>query len=194
MVVPELPAELLVEVARRVQSAQQLTTMESVCLGWRNALRAQEAVVWKPVALRRFPRLEKMLELHRSPADCTQFTSDGRVHVAPVNYRHVYEAQLRAEAPSVPGLPASPTPSLDDFIFTVEFVLGYPTGNVLGSWTGTFLPSQVQGHTGNNHPPMRITDFSLSAEAKEFLRAGDGYAEVGDWLQDQHCRYIVIAH
>ena len=38
MVVPELPAELLVEVARRMQSAQQLTTMESVCRGWRRDL------------------------------------------------------------------------------------------------------------------------------------------------------------
>lgn len=177
--VPELPAELLVEVARRVQGARQLVTMQSVCRGWRVALIAQDAELWKPVLLRRFPRVEKMLELHRTPADyeSIRWAWTHRVHCEPVNYRDVFKAQLLAEAPPATMLHAYDLPFLDDFIFTVEFVA--PSAergeHVLGSWTGTFQGEDPHKYPRtNSHPPMRITGFPLSADAKEFLRYADG--------------------
>ena len=99
--------------------------MESVCRGWREALRAQEADVWKPVALRRFPRLEKMLDILKALPSLPKYS-----------FVEHYREQLKAESSIAEPKPPSVTTQLSDFVFTAELVSTSEPRRIVDAWTG----------------------------------------------------------
>lgn len=116
----DLPDDNVVTIAREC-NAPTLLLCESLCSGWRVALRRAKLdleEVWKALALARFPRLDAVLRLSSGP---------------PPSYRVLFRNQLEAER-SHAAQEAEQKTTLDDFIFSVELRHGT---EVEGRWTGT---------------------------------------------------------
>ena len=131
--IPELPPELVAEIARAVARGGEgvtLATLKSVCRPWRSALGDIENEVWRQAALVRFPRLEQIIAL--SPGEVSSF-------------RSLFAAQHRVEASDIPE--AEPEiAKLSEFIITVQATLD---GTTVGMWTGVVADPDdlMQGHT-----------------------------------------------
>ena len=99
-----LPADLIVHVAVQLGSGPGLTCMECTCSGWRAAIRSPgpEEMLWKLVALEKFPRVERVLKV--KPTTKT--------------WREIYRSQHRT-APV-----ARPKPKAEDFVLSFELKKG----------------------------------------------------------------------
>ena len=116
-----LPLELIAEIAgavARVGDGVGLAVLSSLCRTWRSALGNMEEL-WREAALKRFPRLERMINL-----------SVGGV----ASFRTLYAAQHRAELSEIRAFDGNRIiKRLSDFILTVELTVD---GVATGRWTG----------------------------------------------------------
>lgn len=141
----DLPAELVVSIARNFASAPPLLGMIATCRGWRAAIQTAHAELWMLVTRRRFTRVARLCELMRQDQD----DLDGRA---------LYAAQLRAEKPIKHRSGACGLPFFNDFIFTVELL---DADDKLCSWSGVFEGSDPRSFGNHGPPDMCVSNFPV---------------------------------
>jgi len=102
---PDLPAELVVHMAKSSCTAPLLTTISALCHSWRAAIAPEGEVLWQMATIARFPRVKAILAAAPSA----------------LSWLEIYQLQLRSEKHVAAPEPSDPDPS--DFVVSFELTL-----------------------------------------------------------------------
>ena len=126
-----LDADCLVHVGVQAGSPAVVVVMEQACRAWKAAISGADAELWRPFAIKRFPRLSRILSLAPETPQELQ-----------TSFRRLYFDQWAAEQ-EIPRYDSlAMHTSLSEFVFTIEVrsdltVLGSES-SIIGTQTCTF--------------------------------------------------------